>query len=141
MASEIRQRGNRVPLGHFRSPPNNIGFAPWRTRARHSGLGTAEPKHRDLPEIRPHPGQRKKVVDALEDALIGADWGAHCHGNRLVEIAWQEMVADGKDRSLQLVPITELGWSSDRRRRVQEVQQTDKKWVTRRAKGRRADLS
>jgi hypothetical protein len=46
------------------------------------------------------------VVDPLEDALIAADCGLYCHGNRLVETAWQEIaVADGgKDRSLQLVP-------------------------------------
>src|SRR6516164_6549485 len=56
--------------------------------------------------IRLHPGRRAKVVDALEDALIAADCGLYCHGNRLVETAWQEIaVADGgKDRSLQLVP-------------------------------------
>jgi hypothetical protein len=51
------------------------------------------------------------VVDELEDALIAADCGLYCHGNRLAEIAWQEIaVADGgKDRSLQLAPITQLG--------------------------------
>jgi hypothetical protein len=101
---------------YFRAPPGKIGFGTLVYHARQAQPGWMPPSRSPthLPEIRLHPGQRERVVDDLEEALIAADCGLYCHGNRLVEIAWQEIaVADGgKDRSPQLVPITELGWSS-----------------------------
>ena len=121
---------------YFRSPPDNIGFGTLVYLARQAQPGWVPPSRSTahLPEIRLYPGQREKVVDALENALIGADCGLYCHGNRLVEIAWQEIaVADGgKDRSLQLVPITELGLVERLSRAAvfKRYSKTDKKWVT-----------
>jgi hypothetical protein len=66
--------------------------------------------------------------------LLAADCGLYCRGDRLVEIAWQEIaVADGgKDRSLQLVPITELGLVERLSRAAvfKKYSKADKKWVT-----------
>jgi hypothetical protein len=121
---------------YFKSPPNNIGFGTLVYLARQAQPGWVPPSRgiAHLPEIRLHPGRRERVVDALEDALLAADCGLYCHGNRLVEIGWQEIaVADGgKDRSLQLVPITELGLVERLSRAAvfKKYSKTDEKWIT-----------
>jgi hypothetical protein len=99
---------------YSRSPPDSIGFGTLAYLARQAQPGWVPPSRgRNFPqkEILLEPGRRKRVVDELEEALLAADCGLYCHGNRLVEIASQEIaVADrGKDRSIYLAPIAELG--------------------------------
>ena len=88
----------------------------------------------ELPLIYLNPGQRSRIVDDLENALIAGDCGLYRNAGRLVEITWQEIaVADGEtDLSLQLAELTPLGLV-DRLSRVaifKRYLKTEDKWVT-----------
>jgi putative DNA primase/helicase len=87
----------------------------------------------ELPLIYLNPGQRGRIVDELENALVARECGLYLNAGRLVEISWQEIaVADGgKDRSLQLAELTALGLV-DRLSRTAIFKQylkTEDKWV------------
>ncbi len=119
------------------SPPTQLGFGTLAYHARQAQPSWRPPsrqKNHPAPTIRLKPGQRESIVDALEAALIAADCGLYCHASRLVEIAWDQIaVADGgKDWSLRLSPITELGLVERLSRAAvfKKWNKTDKQWLT-----------
>lgn len=128
----------RLRWDHYQhSPPTQLGFGTLAHHARQAQPTWRLPsrqKNSPVPTIRLHPGHRESIVDALEAALIAANCGLYCHGNRVVEIAWAQIaVADGrKDWSLRVLPITELGLVERLSRAAvfEKWNSTAKRWLT-----------